>query len=530
VSLGGAGRRLLDPWAGLVLAALIVLGVVILLATPGPWRAIGREDAPVTMNPALPSDVVVYILAGPAAERCTAVVWLHVDHRRGAVTAVLVPPETRCFVAGGGYAPIRRLVTDLDPQAAVEALGGTVGVEFGGWATVDRAALVDLCAAAGAPDDGPQGRRALRAAVAALTDPADDLGGLRRQREALERVLHALPHQEVKANAVVNYVLGSEDVVTDLDLRAASGLVKTWRAVRARDVAVGVAAAVVETCGPAESWRLDRSRLEVLRLSLALGLGAPPSSARVRYTERAAEVLVVSSPSLQGRSFAVDLRDALEAGGALQVAVRAASTGGEEAGARLASLVASRRPLAVVLAPRVVGAEQPSAVAAELEAMVAALRTADQPCVIVGEDGDTHDEIAVAIEESGVPVVAVEGTGDETARLVAGTVARACWPDYLAPALTGTVLEFSYAARHGTAVALAGSAARDSSQWLTVCGYQVSTDADPGWQAPEEAAVAYRPGSRRAALTAAGDLAWGSESVRRDPSAPAAITVVWPAD
>ena len=164
MSLGGAARRLLDPWAGLVLAALIVLGVVILLATPGPWRAIGGEDAPVTLKHPPTSDVAVYVLAGPAAARCTAVVWLHVDHRHAAVTATLVPAQTRCAVAGGGYAPVGRLVTDLDAEVATKALGDAIGVGFAGSATIDRAALVKLFTAAFTPVEGREERQALRAA------------------------------------------------------------------------------------------------------------------------------------------------------------------------------------------------------------------------------------------------------------------------------------------------------------------------------------------------------------------------------
>jgi hypothetical protein len=109
-------------------------------------------------------------------------------------------------------------------------------------------------------------------------------------------------------------------------------------------------------------------------------------------------------------------------------------------------------------------------------------------------------------------------------------VSRACWPDYLAPALAGTDLEFSFAARRGTDVALAGPASRDLQPWLAACGYQAREDAGSGWAAPAEPTVAFRPGYRRAALTVAGDLSWGPAAVVRDGSAPAAVTVVWPAD
>ncbi len=141
-------RRLLDPWAGLLFTALIVLGVVILLATPGPWRVVGESEAPVTLAPQPPNDLAVFVLAGPAAARCTAVVWLHVEHESPALTATLVPAQTRCAVPEGGYAPLRRLVTDVGAAEASDALGWVLGVEFDGWVTLDRAALLRLFTAA----------------------------------------------------------------------------------------------------------------------------------------------------------------------------------------------------------------------------------------------------------------------------------------------------------------------------------------------------------------------------------------------
>ena len=62
------------------------------------------------------------------------------DADSGTVTVTLVPAETRCPVNGGGYAPVRRIVTDLDPQRAADALGAALGVEFAGWVAVGRPA------------------------------------------------------------------------------------------------------------------------------------------------------------------------------------------------------------------------------------------------------------------------------------------------------------------------------------------------------------------------------------------------------
>ena len=200
--------------------------------------------------------------------------------------------------------------------------------------------------------------------------------------------------------------------------------------------------------------------------------------------------------------------------------------------------------------PRVVGSEESSDVAEELEAMVAALSIAYQPCVIVG-GGAEGDELAAAVGESGVPVVEVGDAGGaetvppapgalfgyeasrrEAARLVAATVARACWPAYLAPALPGTALEFSFAARQATEVALVGAAPVELESWLVACGFSAQEADGTGWETPATTTptIAYRPGSRRAALTTAGDLGWSAATLVRDPSAPAAVTVVRPAD
>jgi len=550
VSRRGAARRLLDPWAGLVLAALIALAVVTLLAAPGPWRLVGGSGAPVRLGPRAPSDVAVFVLFGSAGDRCTAVVWLHVDLERAAATVTVVPAEIRCPVDGGGYTPARRLVTDLGPGPATDALGTALGVEFAGWAVLDRVALTRLFSAAGGTGSAKGARAALKAAMAAFSAPADGAGALRRQRDALRRVVRGLPYGKFKTNAVVNYVLGSDDVEAGLDLRKATTLVEAIHGMAGGDVAVGVAAAVVETCGPASSWRLDRSRLESLRLSLALGVKAPSEPPRITYAERSPTVMVVAPAATDGGAFERDLRVALEDAGSLPVTVWVDPIAGGPAAGLFAEGVEDRRQLAVVLVPRVGDEQTPAEAADELAAMVDVLRVGDQPYVIAAQAGAAESELTEAIAASGAPVVEIEergegeqpvpwwGPGDlftgdeacrEAARLVAVTVARACWPAYLAPALPGTRLEFSFAARRGLDVAVAGPAAGELLRRLAACGYQ-ATAADADWTGPAAPAVVYRPGSRRAALTVAGDLAWGSAAVIRDESAPAAVTVVPLAD
>ncbi|HQG55163.1 MAG TPA: hypothetical protein PLB30_02885 [Thermoleophilia bacterium] len=542
MSLRSAARRLLDPWAGLLLAALIALGVVILMSAPGPWRLMGGAEAPLRVEPAEPSDIAVFVLAGPAGHRCTAVVWLHVDVRRPALTATLVAPDTRCPVTGSGYAPVRTLATDVSPAAAADALGEALGVTFAGWLTVERSGMERLFAATSELGAAPGGRAAFKTSMSAFAGRAVGTGVLARQRDALRRALRALPYAHVKANALVNYVLGSEDIATDLDLRKTTKLVEAVKAVSEGDVAVGVAAAIVETCGPAMSWRLDCSRLESLRLSLAFGLEAASPGPRVRRIRRAAEVLVVAPTSAV--ALAADLQDELGRAGALPVTVDAVVAGAE--GVALSEAVRRRRPLAVVLVSGTTAED-----VARLRDMGAALKTAFQPCVVVGDGragaGRAGDD-ALRKAAGPAPVVAVEVAGgadpspspgwlcagDEArrcaARLIAGAVARSCWPEYLAPGLVGTRVGFSYAARRTVEVAVVGAGGLRLQPWLAACGYQVRETGGAAAGGPDGPAVVYRPGYRRAALTVAGDLPRPSLAVARDPAAPAAVTVSVPGE
>ena len=44
-----AVMRRLDPWAAIVLGGLLAMGVVILLATPGPWQKVVHTQPPVRL-------------------------------------------------------------------------------------------------------------------------------------------------------------------------------------------------------------------------------------------------------------------------------------------------------------------------------------------------------------------------------------------------------------------------------------------------------------------------------------------------
>jgi hypothetical protein len=539
-------RRLLDPWAGLLVAALVVLAVVILLATPGPWRVVGGEDAPVTLATSPPTDVAVFVRGGGVGGRCTAAAWLHVEYEPADFTVTLVPARTRCPVPGGGWTPLGSLVIDLGPEPAAQALGDALGVAIDGWVTLDRAAAAKLLAAGSEASGGRQGRLQAKRDLVAVTTLAGDLDGLRRQHGALDRALHDLAFAEVKGNAVVNYVLGSGDAETDLDLRAATSLVAALRTTETGEVAVRTAAVVVETCGGVHSWRLDRSRLESLRLSLALGLEAPAAAPAVARRAVAAEVVLAAASGGDGEGLARDLEAALRAAGARPVDVRFEALDASGAAARLGDLATRRRPLAVVLLPAVTTAPLDTDAAARLTALAAMLGSAAQPAVVAAPAGAVPADALEAVVAAGLPVLTL-GTDDaaaspspspsvaapedavgrlQAAGQIAAAVARACWPQYLLPRAPATATGFGYAARRATPVTVAGATRGGLAAWLSTCGFAVSPKSGAGWSAPAAPAIAYQPGRRRAALAAAGDLGWSRSTLVLDAAAPAALTVV----
>jgi hypothetical protein len=130
----------LDPWAALLLGVLLALGVIILLATPGPWHKVGGQAPPVQLAPPAPTDVAVFALGG-AGGTCTAIVWLHVVQVRPSLTAVVLAPETQGFVPGAGLTPLRRIVDEVGPDTI---LIRKVDVRSMIQDAIERAKYVDL--------------------------------------------------------------------------------------------------------------------------------------------------------------------------------------------------------------------------------------------------------------------------------------------------------------------------------------------------------------------------------------------------
>ena len=130
----------LDPWGALLLGVFVSLAVVILLATPGPWQKV-VGIAPTVRGPEPPLEVIAVFVQGGSDRECIGIVWLHVDHRRVSLTACVVAPQTQGWVEEGGYLPLHRIVDDLGPQAASQALSQVLDVEMDAWVTLDREAM-----------------------------------------------------------------------------------------------------------------------------------------------------------------------------------------------------------------------------------------------------------------------------------------------------------------------------------------------------------------------------------------------------
>ena len=95
----------LDAWAALLLGVLVALGVVILLALPGPWHKVVKPGAASRSSP--PSDVAVFASGAPGGT-CNSIVWLHITDSPSAVTAVVIAPDTQGFVPGAGLTPLQQ--------------------------------------------------------------------------------------------------------------------------------------------------------------------------------------------------------------------------------------------------------------------------------------------------------------------------------------------------------------------------------------------------------------------------------------
>jgi hypothetical protein len=351
-------------------------------------------------------------------------------------------------------------------------------------------------------------------------------------------------------------------VQSDLNLQGATSLATTFRELLPSDADVRGAAAIVETCRRGEAWRVDRSAMEQLRLSLAFGLTPPLIGTRVTLRPRPARVLVVlPGPRYRSDVYVAEVRRRLRRSAGAPVPVQVVKAPHwDDLTARTMAAAASWRPLAVLVAPPagVRSAEATAAAATALRGLGERLRLAGQPAVLSAQlpmeatatvaaasAAPTTDVLAAALRASGLPISPLAGSSAASAgghvaartldaRLTAAaranvaTLVRACWPGTLAPRLASTRLGFSFAARRRTIVgvsAATSSAVASAAALLRTWGYQTTIASFTGWTPPRTGpGVYYRAGMRRAALALAGDLG-PRAAVVADEGAPAALTL-----
>ena len=538
-----AVARRLDPWAALLLGGLLAMGVVILLATPGPWQRVVGEEAPVRLEAPAPDDVALFVMAGRGGS-CTGIVWLHLDAEKKALAAVVVAPRISGFSPTDGYAPVAAIAGSAGPSAAAAALGGALGVSIDAWIALDRKAM-DLAVEAMVPmNEVRAARTRFREARAAWRGRGGEANAWATQYESLRISLPQVPFEELGVVAFSNYVLGFGFVRSDLTLQGATSLAEALKEVDRDLVEVRAAPVIVERSRGGEVWHADASRVEPLRQSLALGIRPPETGRLITERARVARVLVVAPLARQAADrYAGEVRRRLAASAGAPVEVTLVSGADERLAFRAARELDRRPALAVLVAPAEPGARATVAVTK----VCALLRDRRQEAVVsgplpasVGEPSSAaadREALAAAVSAGRLPVSwpsppSRDGEGDGGRGLVAAarsnvqTLVRACWPGTLAPRLASTRLGFAYVAARHTGVGVRSPSSTVTERLLRrlrLWGYpgtRLAPDAAVPDQVGGATLIAFRPGSREAALALAGDLGLPPGSVFRADDAP----------
>ena len=290
--------RRLDPWAALLLGGLLAMGVVILLATPGPWQRVVGKQPPVQPGGA-GSRRRGRVRDGrprrrPAAGSCGCT-----STPRGTRSR---PSSSRRRVSGfsptDGYAPISAIADSAGPGTAAAALGGSAGREHGRLGGARPPGV-------GPGDPGDVAReRAVQAARTPLSGGALGLAWpWRRQRppgptqyaELARRPAPGAVPTNSGRGAFSNYVLGFGFVRSDLTLQGATSLAEALRDVDPAGVEVRAAPVIMERSsrrGGVARGRQPDGAAVASPWRWASCRPRPTSSSRVR--KRAARVLVVA--------------------------------------------------------------------------------------------------------------------------------------------------------------------------------------------------------------------------------------------
>jgi hypothetical protein len=566
--------RRLDPWAALLLGVLVTLGVIILLATPGPWHKVVPAVAshPPLAPPPPPRDIAVFV-NGPRLEGCAGVVWLHVDYTQARFTAIVVAPSLTCLLPGAGLQPLSEIVDEAGPRLGARALGARLGVKLDSWITVDPLALraaipgfIDVASGLIHPRPVPLiGVWSLRQSPAVA---------LQRQVRYLRLWLRDGSAGKLNLIGFVNYIIGSNDVDTALKLQAVSAIGAALNVADAGDFVTSSLPVVVERRGLYARCLPAPGALLALRQSFAFDAASPVYPATVDERLAGRTVLALTSPL---GSWTKRYRAAFEAElrryGVRGVRVEMRACEGPAAVGRVLDRERARPPLGVVVAVgrSAVGAISAARTKAVLGAALAGVRDAALPTVVseVPGDSDINDTIVAQATAAGLPVSPVAAalaapvaTGSPTplaagspssgetarptstastsdgltaalvaawARLDAATFVRAVQPAFFAPRLAATKLGVSFYERTLTRVGVVDSdaAARVRlMERLDVFGYRALPAPAGALSAGALPIVYYRAGDRRLALAVAGDLGLPTTQVLPTVGGAEGLTVV----
>ena len=564
--------RRLDPWAALLLGVLVTLGVIILLATPGPWHRVVPAVAthPLLAPPPPPRDIAVFV-SGPRLEGCAGVVWLHVAYDLPRFTAVVVPVRLTCKLPGAGLQPLSEIVDQAGPRVAASALGARLGVSFGSWVTIDPSALrtalpgfVSVATVGVHPRPVPL--------VGVWTVHQSPTRALQRQVRYLRLVLKDGSADELNLVGFVNYILGSTDVSTSLRLQAVSAIGAALNNADPGDLVTSSLPVVVYRRGRYERWLPSPDALLGLRQSFAFDAASPLYGASVDVRPAGRTVMVLTAPL--GR-WAAAYRAAFERElggyGVRGVGVEMWTCRTPAAVARALGAQATGSPLGVVVAlgRSATGVVPASRTTAVLGAALSGVQAAALPAVVSevpGLDAAVNGLIDTQATTAGLPLSPVAAAvmpptagpaltasptpaaspaltasptsagGDGLtaalvaawARLNAATFVRAVQPAFFAPRLAATRLGVTYYERTRTRVAVVGPAAvaTPAVDRLDVFGYLARRASARSLVPGVLPIVYYRKGDRRLALAVAGDLGLRTSQVVQTAGGPAGLTLV----
>ncbi len=471
--------RRLDPWAVSLLGVLVTLGVIILLATPGPWHRVVPAVAthPPLAPPPPPRDIAVFV-NGPRPEGCAGVVWLHIDYTQARFTAVVVTPSLTCLLPGAGLQPLDEIVDQAGPKVGAQALGARLGVKLGAWVTIDplavRAALPGFFTAA---TKLVHPRPVPLVGVWSLRQPPDK--ALQRQVRYLRLILKDGSAGELNLVGFVNYIIGSTDVSTSLSLQAVSAIGGALNLTEAGDLVTTSLPVTLERRGRYQRWLPVPDALLALRQSLAFDAASPVYSAPVAVRPAGRTVAVLTSPlgrwtARYRTAFQAELRHY----GVRGVRVELRACAGPAGVSRALAPGRARPPLGVVIAVgrSAAGAVSATRTATVLSAALAGVRDAALPAIVSeapAAPAAVNDTIAARTTAAGLPLAPV------AAALVAPAVIGSPTPGTAAlPTPSGTALPTP----SGT-----GAAASTGAESPTPSGATGSTSTGPGSPTPSGA-------------------------------------------